>query len=118
MAYTAIIVEPRRHAALEFVLTNFLENLSDDWNIIVFHGIQNIDYVANIVRKLEHFKTRITLHNLGVRNLTTPEYSRLFASRSFYNNIPTETFLVFQTDTMIFPKNKETIHQAHDCLLL
>ena len=112
MAYTAIIVEPRRHPALEFVLTNFLENLSDDWNIIVFHGTENIEYVANIVSKLEHFKTRITLHNLGVRNLAIAEYSRLFATRSFYDNIPTETFLVFQTDTMLFSKNKEVINQV------
>jgi len=111
MAYTAIIVEPRRHAALEFVLTNFLENLSDEWNIIVFHGTENIEYVANISNKLEKIKKRITLHNLGIRNLTTSDYSRLFATRSFYNNIPTETFLVFQTDTMIFAKNKDILHQ-------
>lgn len=110
MAYTAIIVEPRRHAALEFVLKNFFENLSDEWNIIVFHGIENVEYVANIANKIEKSKKRITLHNLGIRNLTIPEYNRLFASRSFYNNIPTETFLVFQTDTMIFSKNKEALH--------
>jgi hypothetical protein len=111
MAYTAIIVEPRRHAALEFVLENFLENLSDEWNIIVFHGTENIEYVANIVSKLERFKNRITLHNLGIRNLTIPAYSRLFASKSFYDNIPTETFLVFQTDTMIFSQNKDLLQQ-------
>ena len=29
--YTAIIVEPRKHIALEFVLNNFLENLNNDW---------------------------------------------------------------------------------------
>jgi hypothetical protein len=50
-------------------------------------------YVTQIVRRLEHFKTRITLHNLGIHNLTIPEYSRLFATRSFYDNIPTETLL-------------------------
>ena len=29
--YTAIIVEPRKHKALELVLTNFLKNLNDYW---------------------------------------------------------------------------------------
>jgi len=43
MAYTAIIVEPMRHSALEFVLTNFIENVYDDWIIIVFHGIANVE---------------------------------------------------------------------------
>ena len=37
--YTAVIVEPREHKALSFVLNNFLENLSDEWNIIIMHGI-------------------------------------------------------------------------------
>ena len=112
MAYTAIIVEPRRHAALEFVLKNFIENLSDEWNIIVFHGTGNADYVENIVVTLdEPCKNRITMHNLGIQNLTLPEYSRLFVTRSFYSNIPTEVFMVFQTDAMIFSKNKEIIHK-------
>ena len=30
MLYTAIIIEPRKHKALLFVLDNFLKNLSDD----------------------------------------------------------------------------------------
>ena len=40
--YTAIILEPREHKALEYVLNNFLDNLSDEWNFIVFHGSKNI----------------------------------------------------------------------------
>ena len=33
--YTAIIVEPREHKALVFVLNNFCTNLDENWNIIV-----------------------------------------------------------------------------------
>jgi hypothetical protein len=52
--YTAIIIEPRKHRALEFVLNNFLENLNDDWNIIIYHGNNNIEYLQNIIdSKLE-----------------------------------------------------------------
>ena len=47
--YTAVIVEPRKHAALSFVLENFLKNLSNEWNIIIFHGNLNIDFVNNII---------------------------------------------------------------------
>jgi hypothetical protein len=69
--HTAIIIEPRKHKALRFVLKNFLDNLSNDWNIIVFHGNQNIDYVNTIVdRTLMQYKSKITLVNLNIDNLT------------------------------------------------
>ena len=65
--YTAIIIEPRKHRALHFVLTNFLHNLSNDWNIIIFHGINNVEYVKDIVDSIE--TDRISLINLNVENL-------------------------------------------------
>ena len=107
--YTAIIVEPREHPALEFVLNNFVSNLSDEWNIIVFHGNKNIDFLKKIIEKNLH--TRISLINLQVDNLTINDYNNLFMkSTILYDNIPTETFLVFQTDTIIFEKHKQLIN--------
>ena len=110
--YTAIIVEPREHPALEFVLNNFLSNLSDEWNIIVFHGNKNIDFLKKIIENnLQKFTTRISLINLQVDNLTINDYNNLFMkSTILYDNIPTETFLVFQTDTIIFEKHKHLIN--------
>ena len=110
--YSAIIVEPRKHKALYFVLNNFLTNLSDDWAIIICHGNKNIDYLNNIIQhKLLHFKERITLINLNVDNLTIPDYNNLLTNKSFYDYIPTETFLIFQTDTMIFKQHKNLINK-------
>jgi len=110
--YSAVIIEPRQHKALSFVLRNFLENLSNEWNIIVFHGNLNIDYVNNIVNSdLSQYKERISLINLKIDNMTRTEYSHfLMKNVDFYNLIPTETFLIFQTDTMIFSKNKDLIN--------
>jgi hypothetical protein len=109
--YTAIIVEPRQHKALAFVLQNFLTNLSDEWNIIIIHGNLNAEYVQKIINEnLATYKSRIKARNLGVDNLTTFEYSALFRIPQFYDIIPTETFLVFQTDTMIFEKYKHLIN--------
>ena len=108
--YTAFIIEPRKHKALEFVLKNFLENLSDEWSIIIFHGNLNKEYVKNIVdTKLSKYKNRITLKSINKNNIGTSEYSKLLTSKKFYEQIPTETFLIFQTDTMIIPKNKDNI---------
>lgn len=110
--YTAIIVEPRKHRALSFVLDNFLSNLSDEWSIILFHGTTNLEYARDSIQNLEekHNQQRITMLQLNVANLTGREYSDLFMTASFYHHIPTETFLVFQTDSMILSENKDQIN--------
>jgi hypothetical protein len=109
--YTAVIVEPREHKAFEFVLQNFLENLSDEWAILIMHGNKNINYINNIIhKKLAKNKNRITLINLKVDNLTIDDYNNLLVSEDFYNNIPTEIFLIFQTDTIICKENKGLIN--------
>jgi hypothetical protein len=108
--YTAIIVEPRKHRALHFVLRNFFENLGDNWDFVILHGTDNKDYLNNIMKKLTKYKSRATLINLNKKNLTYHEYNGLFYDRSFYDYIPTETFLVFQTDSMILKENKHKIN--------
>jgi hypothetical protein len=111
-SYTAVIVEPRKHKALSFVLNSFLTNLSDKWNIIIFHGKINEQFVKNIINEeMPRFKKRITLENLGVDNLSITQYNELLTSESFYEKIPTEIILIFQTDTMINDKNKEKIDE-------
>ena len=108
--YTAIIVEPRKHAALQFVLQNFLENLSDEWKIIIFHGSENVDFVKDIVTQISNERI-VKLVNLNVNNLNMLTYSKLFIDKNvIYPHIDTETFLIFQTDSMIFSKNRHFIN--------
>jgi hypothetical protein len=52
LKYTAVIVEPRKHKAIEFVLNNICECLSMNWNIVFFHGCNNEEYVKNIIDKV------------------------------------------------------------------
>jgi hypothetical protein len=105
--YTAIIVEPRKHGALSFVLNNVLECLSNEWKIVFFHGNNNIEYSKNVVSNLnETFTNRIQLVQLDIDNLNQKTYSELLATKSIvYDFINTEYFLVFQTDSMIFKNN-------------
>lgn len=105
--YTAVIVEPRKHPALEFVLDNFINNLDNNWKILVLHGNENEDYVKNIIAKNAD---RITMESLKVDNLTIQEYNRLLVSKEFYDKIPTEVFLIFQTDTMICSEYKDKLN--------
>jgi hypothetical protein len=104
--YTAIIIEFRRHRAFHYVLNNIKSNLSDDWNIIIFHGNLNGDYVKDCV------DSRTTAVHLPYDNMLPHEYSRLLMNPDIiYPLIPTETFLVFQTDSIIISKNKDFIHE-------
>lgn len=110
--YTSVIIEPRTHKALEFVLENFMENLSNNWDFIIFHGNLNKDYVINILNSneiLKNNKDRIKLINLNVDNLTIKNYNDLLVSKDFYKDIPTEIFLIFQTDSIICKNNKDLI---------
>lgn len=105
--YTAIIIEPRKHKALYFVLNNVLQCLSNEWNVVFFHGNLNLDYSIPIVDELnEIYNHRIRMVNLNVDNLDLISYSKLLATKSIvYDYIDTEYFLVFQTDSMILKKN-------------
>ena len=113
--YTAIIVEPRKHAALELVLSNFTSVLDERWEFIVFHGNKNEEYVKNIVKSIKNNnqkqKQNIRLVNLNVDNLSIPDYNALFYDKhKIYDHITTETFLVFQTDTLISEKYKDLVY--------
>jgi hypothetical protein len=110
--YTAIIVEPRKHKALEFVLTNFSKNLDQRWEFIIYHGTENEEFVKEIVERNKLYEAHsFQFVNILVANLGhSKEYSSLFYTPSFYEPIRTEMFLVFQTDTLISSKNKHKIY--------
>ena len=107
--YTAIIIEPREHKALEFVLQNFNDNLSNEWQFVVCHGNKNKEYTENICKKV-FIPERVKLVDLKVDNLNPVTYSGIFLNKEFYDNITTEHFLVFQTDSIICSKNKYLIN--------
>jgi hypothetical protein len=113
--YTAVIIEPRKHRAMEFVLQNFTNMLDSRWNFIIFHGNQNEEYIYTILdNKLKNNLHRIKLINLNVDNLSINDYNSLLYDKTFYDNIPTEIFLIFQTDSMICPNFKDNIYKFID----
>lgn len=114
--YTAVIVEPRKHKALEFVLRNVLDNLDERWSIQVFHSSDNENWLKTILdQKFQKDLSRISSKCLHFSNLESSlEYNQILASREFTQLIPTETFLVFQTDSMINPAHKELIYKFID----
>ena len=100
---TVVIIEPRKakQKAVEFVLRNALI-LPPEWSILFFHGTGNKESVEKFIGTLnESERARITLKALGVSNLTEKDYNRLMMSRVILDQIPTEVFLVMQTDSLI-----------------
>jgi len=112
-SYTAIMIEPRQHPAMRFVLHNFLENLDARWNFILYHGIDNEDWLKQLVQSAfssEDHK-RITFRKIAVKNLTLGQYSSIMTNSQFIQTIPTEIFLVFQTDSMICKPYRDLIYE-------
>ena len=109
--YTAFIIEPRKHKALHFVLHNMLDCLSNEWKIILFHGLNNEAYAMDIYNTLNDlYPNRLQFVKLDIINLNQKTYSELLANRlDIYNYIDTEYFLIFQTDSMMFKQNAHLI---------
>jgi len=91
----AVIVEPRSdHYLLEAVCRNIMYYLPDDWNLIVY------SYDINIVReKLKNID--FLFYKTSKASFTAEEYSELLMSIQFWENIPGDNVLIFQTDSYI-----------------
>jgi len=109
--YTAIIIEPRKHPAMHFVLKNFLENLDERWGFIIFHGTKNDQWLRDMINsEFSSDKNRIQLNNLNLSNISWKEYNKLCSNSDFIEKIPTEQFLIFQVDTSICNSEKNLIY--------
>jgi hypothetical protein len=114
--YTAVIIEPREHKALEFVLHNFFENLSTDWGFIIIHGRANKGFLDNLFLKgLAQYKQRVDKFiELDTINLTVEQYNNLLKTSSLYKCIDTELLLFFQTDTLVLNKDLINLFLEYD----
>jgi hypothetical protein len=107
--FTAVLVEPRVHPALEFVLDNFATNLDERWGFVIFHGNNNKQRILDIIDKFNQ-PERFTLVDLQQDNLSIEDYNALLLDKGFYEHIPTEIFLIFQMDTIICPENAAKLY--------
>jgi Protein of unknown function (DUF5672) len=101
-AHTAVMIETRRIKSLPLVLRSIFDNLDHSWNIMLFHGSNNKQWLQALIDKsFAAEKGRITLKDTGKDRIDIPEYNRMMMSREILDQIPTETFLVFQTDSIL-----------------
>lgn len=92
----AVIIEPRRHRNLKFVIEH-LHAVLPQVPIHVFHGMLNRDMIP--------VEPHITAHELPLENLTLFDYNAITMNPAFYQSLPGKHILVFQTDSVLFSRS-------------
>jgi hypothetical protein len=108
---TAVIVEPRNHKALSFVLTNMHNNLPKNWNIIWCHT--DITDTKTILEKVKipRLSTLLLKHK---GNMNIGDYNNLLCSEEFWNYFNKENILIFQTDSIIISESPFDLREYLD----
>jgi hypothetical protein len=97
----AVILEPRDHPVVYNLLRWTIHLLAPEgWRFIVYVGTNTAEKIQNLVTELE-VEDWVTISHLGRDNLTTKEYSNIFMSPLFWENIPQEHILIFQSDSVL-----------------
>jgi len=94
-----IIVETRKHPAIDFVVNNFINNTQIP--VQIFHGKNNLDFImSTTISELVH-SGKVHLTQLDIDELSANKYNALFLSKRFWRNVLSrKKILVFQTDTI------------------
>ena len=93
--YAAVIVEPRSDfKSLETICRNVMYFLPEHWNLVVYSYDDNL--VKNRLTNMEYI-----FHKTEKPSLCLEEYSKLLMSQTFWNSIPADNILIFQTDSYI-----------------
>ncbi|GET40205.1 DUF5672 family protein [Microseira wollei] len=96
--YMAVIVENRCHPLLDFAIKNTLLFTPDEVGLQIFCTSANVEFVQNIVRDIDNVRIAVMA---DMPKLDPATYSRLLKTPGFWENIPAEKILIFQTDTLM-----------------
>jgi len=109
MEKVAVIVETREHKAMPFVLNNVMSILPDGWNLQIFHGTNNIDYINGVIRNTE-YSDKVTLSNLNIDSISQQDTNlEIMLSENFWNQVIAETVLYFECDSMLCPNSEHKV---------
>lgn len=100
--YTAVIVETRNHKHLEVVIKNtmyFLNESTSDikWGLKIYHSFENSEFVKSITNNWNNVITFELKKNI----ISIDDYNELFKSTDFWQNLPSNNILIFQTDSIL-----------------
>ena len=103
MSKVAVIVETRKHKALPFVLDNVMSVLPEDWDLQIFHGSNNLDYINEVISENQYLGGRdFFCNDLEIDTITADDSSlEIMLTEDFWNKVVGETVLYFECDTML-----------------
>lgn len=96
----AVIVETRNLYNLVEIIENHMKYLPDDWGLTIFHSSLNEQVLKN------NF-IGVKFVNLLVDTIDNMHYNKLLTSVSFWEEVPYDKVLVFQSDSMLLRKGVE-----------
>ena len=109
MTKVAVIVETRKHKALPFVLNNVMSILSDEWNLQIFHGSNNLDYINEVIHNTEYYD-KVTLSNLNIDSISQQDTNlEIMLTEYFWKRVIGETVLYFECDSMLCPNSEHKV---------
>jgi hypothetical protein len=101
----AVIVEPRILPIVEHLLKWMSYLLvPHGWKFIFYTGTLNNALIHDLVNKLSIVDI-VEVRQLETENLTLKDYNVLLTSKKFWQDIPFENILIFQTDTVLLDGN-------------
>ena len=103
-----VIVEPREHHNLIPVLKNFQEVFPTK-TVFVFHGTNNEEMILRAMTDGTIQSEKIVMMPLNLPQLTIRQYNYLLTHAQFYEKLPGDFLLIFQTDSILFTNSKVNI---------
>lgn len=96
----AVIVETRKIENFGLIVKNHLHFLPKGWGLTVCHSYENESFVENELKDVIGVNWMV----VGSDKLDANRYNQLLTSNHFWNLIPYETVLVFQSDSLLLRK--------------
>jgi hypothetical protein len=101
----AVIVETRKHPALEFVVCQLARRLNI--GIQIFHGQANKNFITRSAIRQLIDDGQVYLTDLGIDKLRARMYNSLLLSEDFWNSMyGRNKILIFQTDSVLCESSK------------
>jgi len=101
----AVMVEPRNNKVVFDLLRWMVHILArNGWRFLIFCGNDNFDSLTSFVTKLQ-ISDIFEIRNINVSNITKEIYNDMCLSKVFWESIPYEHILIFQSDSVLLNGN-------------
>lgn len=106
-----VVVEPRKHPLLRYVLHNFDKNMPGDYDLYIFHGPSAGRFARDAAAEIALHR-QVFFYSLPRDNLIPAPhaYNAVIKSKNnFWDKINAENVLLFQTDTCLCSASTYTV---------